>query len=274
VADTGGRINLSTGTYHNTGGTLLVYDNSTMSISAGVEIIGGTLNTDGTGIINATSCTFTSIANEGLVSGTDFLIQHSLSNNGTIHLTSGSLDIPENVLLNGTGTIEGNLSNAGRFALSHNGIGADIQGDYTQDDTGILLVPVSSQGAAELIVTGTANLSGSLRIVPTEGYIPAAGEQVTILTAGSVTGSFDLDILGPCGISVDYTATQVIITFVQEPDFPDFDDDSKATILDMVIQMGLNGSCPSCPEDLDCNAFIDTDDILMCIPNWLSNADL
>jgi hypothetical protein len=66
---------------------------------------------------------------------------------------------------------------------------------FTQTGTGTLLVHVGGQPAgndfSKLVVTGTANLAGTLSILLANGFTPSAGSLYTFLTAAVVNGTFD-----------------------------------------------------------------------------------
>ena len=72
-----------------------------------------------------------------------------------------------------------------------------IEGDYTQSTTGVLAIDLLTGSDAanpehdQLIVEGAASLAGELRIGLVQGFAANIGESFTILSAGSVTGTFD-----------------------------------------------------------------------------------
>src|SRR5262249_11057691 len=95
--------------------------------------------------------------------------------------------------LKGTSTIFGNVFNSG-FVLPGLSPGTlTIQGDYTQAPSRVLQMELAGTAAGQfdrLVVSGTANLGGTLDVVLLDGFIPPAGASFPILQYGSYTGSF------------------------------------------------------------------------------------
>ena len=85
------------------------------------------------------------------------------------------------------------------------------------DDGNEILVPAPDYP----LWTGAVSLSGTLAIGRVSGYTPLEGESWTILTAGSLTGTFDTitgtliaadAVEGDLVFAVSYTATAVVLT--------------------------------------------------------------
>ena len=132
-----------------------------------------------------------------IIEGGVLLVSHdSALGGGDVALVGGSL-----VVADGAGTLS-------------------VGGDYTQGSGGTLEIELGGTAPGtehdQLNVTGTATLAGTLDISPLNGLDPRLGETFEILTAGSVTGTFDT-VTGaslPCGeeLKVTYTATAVLLT--------------------------------------------------------------
>lgn len=100
----------------------------------------------------------------------------------------GNTTILSNGILGGNGTLTGNTSNSGTAAPGHSIGHLTIDGDYTQQADGILEIETGNNTADQLTVTGTANLAGTLRVLP-DGY--ADDGNYTFLDAGTINGMFD-----------------------------------------------------------------------------------
>ncbi|NNF56639.1 MAG: T9SS type A sorting domain-containing protein [Rhodothermaceae bacterium] len=134
-------------------------------------------------------------------------------------LEAEALVLGEGGTLGGDGALALPITNAGTLAPG----GIDTAGvfaltdAYTQASEGAL--EIEFRGAApgaghdQLAVTGDAVLGGLLRLQRLEGYTPMVGEAYTLLTAASVTGTFDTVEEPPdVALDVSYTATEVIAT--------------------------------------------------------------
>src|SRR5262249_41412762 len=98
----------------------------------------------------------------------------------------------------GTGTIAGNLSNAGTVLIDGAGAAATltVTGNFTQT-TGTLTVHVGlgddGLGSDQFVVGGTAALGGTLSVLAPDGFGPSLGPSFAVSSApdpGSVTGQF------------------------------------------------------------------------------------
>ena len=102
--------------------------------------------------------------------------------------------------ISGSGTVGGNLDNTSSTVAPGNSPGVlTLTGHYTQGSGGTLEIEVTGTSAGEsghdqLSVTGAASLDGTLDIVPQAPYadpsVRGASENMVILTAGTVTGTF------------------------------------------------------------------------------------
>jgi hypothetical protein len=97
--------------------------------------------------------------------------------------------------LAGSGTLHGDLVNAGLVAPGSSAGILTVDGDYTQTATGRLLIELAAGGHDLLAIAGTATLDGILEVVLLEGFLPAPGERFEVLTA-------DLGIASPFAILV------------------------------------------------------------------------
>ncbi len=93
--------------------------------------------------------------------------------------------------LRGHGTITGDVDNtAGGTVEPGASVGTlTIDGDYTQGSDSTLDIEVTSEATSHLVVSGTATLAGTLVINYEDGTY--YGDDYDLITAGSISGSFD-----------------------------------------------------------------------------------
>ncbi len=142
---------------------------------------------------------------------------------GSVTEVDGTITAPGVTSLSGTltgdGTFSGSVSNVeGTVAPGSETGSLHIQGTYIQDADGTLVIELGGlvQGDSYdlLTVSSTARLGGKLRIVLTDGFVPAIGDSFTILTAGAVDGKFD-EIQSAGQYTVTYDSGSVTITVGQ-----------------------------------------------------------
>jgi hypothetical protein len=99
--------------------------------------------------------------------------------------------------LTGPGTVDGDVTNAGTVAVGSAGTPGilTVTGDYTQTATATLTVQIGGPGTAgadfdQLNVCGQASLAGTLRVTLINGYTPASGDSIPVLTCGAARGRF------------------------------------------------------------------------------------
>ncbi len=110
---------------------------------------------------------------------------------------AGSVTIAGASLLEGTGTINGNLVNAGTVSPGTNAaVGSlTVTGNYTQNAGGTLNLKLAGAAAAgtdydALAVTGTASLDGTIHTQTLGGFQPAAGDRYQVMTFATAGGDF------------------------------------------------------------------------------------
>ena len=125
----------------------------------------------------------------------------------------GTLDI-QGGALSGTGTVTANVQNAGTAGLGTEVGTLTIAGNYTQLLAGQLTIRLGGVFAGtlydQLIVTGAAQLGGTLTLVLAGGFTPAAGDTFNVVTYGSETGSFTISAGGQ-PYTASYGATELAI---------------------------------------------------------------
>ena len=133
-----------------------------------------------TGMLTVTG-TFTQTA------GITTLAGGTLSAAGGVSLQGGTLS--------GSGVIVGNVTNAASIVVGDaTTIGTlSITGRYTQTAAGSLTLKLGGTGFGRfdtLVVSNAATLAGTLAVRLVNGYMPAAGDILRVLTASSLTGTF------------------------------------------------------------------------------------
>ncbi len=143
----------------------------------GVELVHGNLINRSTGVIKAES---TSGEAWGLI-----LSASQAVNNGTV---VGDTILEHDSLLMGNGLFTGNVDNKSGIVSPGNSIGTiNITGDYTQGKNSVLEIEFDDNNSDKLVVSGTANLDGTLKIIPL-GYVK--GKSYSFFDAGSINGYF------------------------------------------------------------------------------------
>jgi hypothetical protein len=114
-------------------------------------------------------------------------------NGGT--LAAGTIVDLQGGILSGTGSINGNVQNAGLIEVGGAGSAGllTIKGDYAQTAKGNLNLELGSLDSGEfdqLQITGTANLDGTLNVTLLDSFLAREGDAFQVLTFGSRTGTF------------------------------------------------------------------------------------
>ena len=147
----------------------------------------------------------------------------SLNNSGGVDVTAGTLvangtgTTPVTVtsgVLQGSGTI-GNLTSNSTIEPG-NSIGTlNVSGAVTLGANSVLVIEIDAAGNNDkIIATGAVTTGGTLRVSPASGTY-STGQQYTIITGSSVSGTFsNITVLSCSGsASAAYGATSVTITF-------------------------------------------------------------
>jgi fibronectin-binding autotransporter adhesin len=178
----------------NGSGALILVNNSnnytgSTTVNAGV-LVAGTQNALGSSSVLTVSQGATldvsAISNFFLQSG------RTLTGHGTV--VANQLTLSAGSELSGKLTINGSVTNHGRVAPGFSPEIIHINGDYVQSPNGTLEIEVAGYtpgtGHDQLIVSGTASLSGRLEISLLSGFVPLVGTGITILTAENINFNF------------------------------------------------------------------------------------
>ncbi len=179
--------------------------------------------------------------------GTTTTMDIPFTNNGTVDIVAGNLnflkgmDNGENAVIDlgngtlnpgdtlnlasgdsliGSGTLAANLVNAGTVSPGNSAGGITIEGNYTQESTGVLDIQLGGTTAGtqydQLTVTGTATMAGTLNVSLIDGFIPQVGDSFTILPYSTRSGGFStLNVPEGYRWGFQYAYSGVILTVLE-----------------------------------------------------------
>jgi T5SS/PEP-CTERM-associated repeat protein len=137
----------------------------------------------------------------------------TLQNGGAVSATTG-ISIGPHGTVRGSGTIVGNVTNAGTLAPGMSPGAIRIEGNYTQNAGSKLEIELASLGSYDKLgVSGDAALGGVLHVDLIDGYMPRAGDSFDILDCGRSIGTFTL-VLPPLGGSLEWRTDDLYTTGV------------------------------------------------------------
>ena len=199
-------------------GELRINNNGVLNNNGGVIDNNSTINNNNGGTI-VNFAIITNTINGVLNNNSGALLRNDLGL-GQINNT-GSVVLSQNGTLFGSNnTHTGNQINAGILAPG-NGIGIyRFDNDYTHQSTARLDIQITGATTAgtdydQVIVAGNALLGGTLNVSLPTAFVPLPGDSFTILTAGSISGTFAIVNFPtiPNGVfNITYTSTEVILT--------------------------------------------------------------
>jgi hypothetical protein len=107
-------------------------------------------------------------------------------------LTSSLVTVQAGGLLKGSGVVIGNVVNVGTISPGNSPGTLTINGNFTQGPGGTYNVQIfSPQNYSRLVVSGHANLDGTLHLTLASGFKLRPGDRFTVLTAGGgISGTF------------------------------------------------------------------------------------
>jgi len=121
-------------------------------------------------------------------------------NGTTASFNSGSFTNLSGGVLRGDGTYKMNvlatLVNQGVIRPGNNGVGVlNVTGPYSQSASGVFVAELGGLSPIidhdVLVISGSANLDGEVRVRAVNGFVPVFGQQFVILSAASISGTFD-----------------------------------------------------------------------------------
>lgn len=107
---------------------------------------------------------------------------------GVLFTNGGSMSIGT---ATATTTLTGtNIDNAGQLATGN----LNLTGTFDQTTTGLLRIEVTGltpgSDFAQITLSGSGNIDGSIEVNPAAPYVPAAGDQLVIIDGAGLTGAF------------------------------------------------------------------------------------
>ncbi|HEY3811580.1 MAG TPA: autotransporter domain-containing protein [Caulobacteraceae bacterium] len=183
-----------------TRGLLSVTDNAHLQITQHLSTFGGG-TVDALGGVIAIGTTFPN--------GSPFVYTPPASNPPQPTLTSGFVIVGGGGLLDGTGTIQGNLINLGAPGFAgvvhpgHSPGTLTITGDYIQGADGQLLLSIGPSSYSQLVVSGSVTLNGGTIVLQSyQGGQLLIGQQYDFIqAAGGITGQVS-QIIAPNGFTM------------------------------------------------------------------------
>ncbi len=155
---------------------------------------------------------------------------------------TGDTTILEDGTLGGNGSLTGIVTNGGTVTPGHSIGHLTIDGDLIQAGDGTLEVEIGDGSADLLTVTGTANLAGTLLVLP-DGY--ATGGSYTFLEAATINGAFDnLVSAAVLAVSLDSAAVSLSLDVTRNSYA------SLATAHNLGLANNLDGLRPTADDDL------------------------
>ncbi len=132
----------------------------------------------------------------------------------TAQLTS-TVTVGPGATLSGHGMVVGNVTNAGGIVAPGGSIGVlTVNGDYTQTSAGTLSFEITSHSNSSLVVTGAANLAGTLQLAADAG-VYRKGQTYHLINAAHFTGAFTT-LTASNGLTYDLTSVAGVLTATLE----------------------------------------------------------
>lgn len=230
----GAQVTVSGDFIQDSGGTLTIDQASLIFTEFGLFGVGpggGGSNSTGTiAISDATGGTALTVGTSSGISTFDGVIQDHTSGAGSVTKTGNST-----VIFSGTNSFTGNFNLEAGTLVTDNLAGNLVQtggifspglsratttigGDYSQSATSVLSLEIGGAEAGTeydvLQIDGTADLSGTVNVTFTNGYIPSGGDTFRIFSAGSlIDNGYTLNppVLLNDGLTVVVSATSSYI---------------------------------------------------------------
>ena len=200
-AGTVGTVNLAgtmtvKGGFTNNGGSVILAPTGTLTTDTYAQS-GGLTDVSGTLLAKSyqQSAGTTVIETGGIVTANTFNASGgTVTVNGILDPTA--VEIGSHGTLQGSGIISGNVFNRGNIIAGTlgNPLTFNINGNYTQNATGIFTELIGSKGNGLLNISGTATLlsGASLNVQLVGGFDPKNGATFTIMDYGSQKGTFTI----------------------------------------------------------------------------------
>jgi autotransporter-associated beta strand protein len=192
-----------------------------------------------------------------VLTGSNTFVGNTNVLDGTLHLNgslrSASLIVHPNGTLQGFGQTSGNVVMGGTFrpGTTEGTVPGTftIGGNYTQNPTGTLVIDIAGTHPSlhdQVVIGGTANLDGSLRLVRVGGAKLKVGDKITFLTAsGGVNGEFsnvnnDFEIFDSILTADVIYRSNTVSLEIQQGSFGDFAKENCATPNSIAVGQALD----------------------------------
>jgi len=194
---------------------------------------------------------------------------------GTLTVYNGGRVSAPTLAIGATGTVEGNgtlvgsVSNGGTVAPGDIPGPLDIgtltiTGAYSQASSGKLSIDLSGTAATQrdqLAVSGDVLLAGTLQVNLIGGFQPQFGDEFTIVTGGSILGTF-ATLAGPANLEAVYSATTVKLRVCRPCDANcDGSINGRDVQTFVGLLLGTSLPCGSCAGDANLDHGVSTADI-------------
>lgn len=193
-----------------TNGSTLRFNQTSTGTYGGVIFGGGQVQKAGPGALTLSNATLSPVTVQA----------------GSLFFTGiGATSVQAGALLGGNGTVAGNLSNAGTVSPGLSPGIINVAGNYTQTSTGTLGIEIASALSFDkLVVTGAAQLNGTLQFTTLGGFNPVGNSYTFLTAAGGVSGQFS-QLTGNAAITnsaaiqsiLAYSSNAVTLSFVSVP---------------------------------------------------------
>lgn len=273
-SDTTGNVLSIVGEGFQNNGTVEATNGATLVLNVADNLVGGTL-TGGVWKANNSTIRFgaplagtpiKTLAAECVITGRsgkilDLAKLESIATTGILRLNDGAILTATPA----TGTLvdSGLLFTTGVSKLN-------INGGFSHQPTAVMTVTAGAVNQIIVDPTGPATLSGILQVSNGPGFTPAPGDEIVIIDAASLSGSFDT--LTTCEASdLFYTATKAIYVYGQDTGIVgDFNGDGFVGAADLALLLGSWGPCTDlcCKPDLDQSGDVGPADIAILLGSW------
>lgn len=216
----------------NASGPLVIGDGSetlaegTSALTLGDVVINNPVTGSGSLTISNTGTGNVELAHADSFSGSVNVSQGSLAVESTNGLTSASaITVANGGVLKGNGAVSGVTVQTGGTLAPGDSPGCltattlNLSGTYAAEIGG----NTACTGYDQIQVSGAATLSGSLQISFVNGYVPSVGQTFTLLTSGTLSGTFAglaegaTFSSGGATFSISYVGNNVVVTVITPP---------------------------------------------------------
>ncbi len=189
--------------------------------------------------------------------------------NGFIQIAeTGSMAVHEPV------NIDVSVVNGGSFEVVGDGEEPGyvyIDGEYTQEATGVLPVQIAGPTSLERDVfetNGAVTLAGDISVELLGGYVPNLGDTFVVFTGnGGLFGAFD-NVTGEPGFEVSYDGNDVVLTYVGLGTCPtDINGDGVSDTADLGLLIAAFGTM-NAGADINNDGIVDTADLGILISQF------